>query len=164
MNCVLTGLTIYSVVCTLVIIILGSLLFVDGDVEENCRNLQVDGPVTEVRNKIVKFDILNQDNSRVDLGEEGECPACATGWLTLLEILALVVLGILSCINLGRFGRYLKKLHAKRVLKKEGEKSKKKAEMRETVLAELSMEHRVPRNVGKDKDDKVPTWEEVTLA
>ena len=171
MNCVLTGLTIYSVVCTLVIIILGSLLFVDGDVEENCRNLQVDGPVTEVRNKIVKFDILNQDNSRVDLGEEGECPACATGWLTLLEILALVILGILSCINLGRFGRYLKKLHAKRVLKKESEKLKKKAELRETVLAELSLEQRgsqrVPRNVGNDKDDmvsKVPTWEEVTLA
>ena len=163
MNCVLIGLTIYSVVCTLVIVILGSLLAVDGDVEGNCRDMQVDGPVTEVRNKIVKFDILNQDNSRVNLGEEGECPAC-TGWLTLLEILALVVLGILSCINLGRFGRYLKKLHEKRKLKKEGEKSKKKAEMRETVLAELSMEHRLPRNVGKDKDDKVPTWEEVTLA
>ena len=163
MNCVLIGLTIYSVVCTLVIVILGSLLAVDGDVEENCRNLQVDGPVTEVTNKVIKFDILNQDNSRVNLGEEGECPAC-TGWLTLLEILALVVLGILSCINLGRFGRYLKKLHEKRKLKKEGEKSKKKAEMRETVLAELSMEHRLPRNVGKGKDDKVPTWEEVTLA
>ena len=164
MNCVLTGLTIYSVVCTLVIIILGSLLFVDGDVEENCRNLQVDGPVTEVRNKIVKFDILNQDNSRVDLGEEGECPACATGWLTLLEILALVVLGILSCINLGRFGRYLKKLHEKRKLKTEEEKSKEKAKMRETVLKELDMEHRLPRSVGKDKDDKIPTWEQVNLA
>ena len=168
MNCVLTILGVYSVVCTLGVIILGSLLFSGGDVEEkslmDCRDLQVDGPVTEVRNKIVKFDILNQDNGRIGLGENGECPACATGWLTLLEILALVVLGILSCINLGRFGRYLKKLHEKRKLKKEGEKSKKKAEMRETVLAELSMEHRLPRNVGKDKDDKVPTWEEVTLA
>ena len=167
MNCILTVLAVYSVVCTLGVIILGSMLFSAGDVEESlmdCRDLQVDGPVTEVRNKIVKFDILNQDNSRIGLGEEGECPACATGWLTLLEILALVILGILSCINLGRFGRYLKKLHAKRVLKKEGEKIKKKAELRETVLAELSMEHRVPRNVGKDKDDKVPTWEEVTLA
>ena len=173
MNCILTVLAVYSVVCTLGVIILGSMLFSAGDVEESlmdCRDLQVDGPVTEVRNKIVKFDILNQDNSRIGLGEEKECPVCATGWLTLLEILALVILGILSCINLGRFGRYLKKLHAKRVLKKENEKIKKKAELRETVLAELSLERgsqRVPRNVGNDKDDmvsKVPTWEEVTLA
>ena len=175
MNCVLTVLTVYSVVCTLGVIILGSLLFAGGDVEEkslmDCRDLQVDGPVTEVRNKIVKFDILNQDNSRIGLGENGECPACASGWLTLLEILALVVLGGLTLITMGRFGRYLKKLHAKRVLKKEGEKIKKKAELRETVLAELSLEQRgsqrVPRNVGNDKDDmvsKVPTWEEATLA
>ena len=174
MNCVLTVLAVYSVVCTLGVIILGSLLFSGGDVEESlmdCRDLQVDGPVTEVRNKIVKFDILNQDNSRIGLGEDGECPACATGWLTLLEILALIVLGGLTLINLGRFGRYLKKLHAKRALKKEGEKLKKKAELRETVLAELSLEQRgsqrVPRNVGNDKDDmvsKVPTWEEATLA
>ena len=171
MNCVLTVLTVYSVVCTLGVIILGSLLFSGGDVEKSlmdCRDLQVDGPVTEVRNKIVKFDILNQDNSRIGLGENGECPACATGWLTLLEILALIVLGVLTLINLGRFGRYLKKLHAKRVLKKEGEKLKKKAELRETVLAELSLERRgsqrVPRNIGNDKDDKVPTWEEATLA
>ena len=174
MNCILTVLAVYSVVCTLGVIILGSLLFSGGDVEESlmdCRDLQVDGPVTEVRNKIVKFDILNQDNSRIGLGEDGECPACATGWLTLLEILALIILGVLSLINLGRFGRYLKKLHAKRVLKKESEKLKKKAELRETVLAELSLEQRgsqrVPRNVGNDKDDmvsKVPTWEEATLA
>ena len=130
----------------------------------------MDGPVTEVRNKIVKFDILNQDNGRIGLGENGECPTCATGWLTLLEILALIVLGVLTLINLGRFSRYLKKLRAKRALKKEGEKLKKKAELRETVLAELSLERgsqRVPRAVGNDKDDmvpKVPTWEEATLA
>ena len=174
MNCVLTILGVYSVVCTLGVIILGSLLFSGGDVEEkslmDCRDLQVDGPVTEVRNKIVKFDILNQDNGRIGLGENGECPACATGWLTLLEILALIVLGVLTLINLGRFSRYLKKLRAKRALKREGEKLKKKAELRETVLAELGLERgsqRVPRAVGNDKDDmvpKVPTWEEATLA
>ena len=163
MNCVLIGLSLYSVVCTLVIVILGSLLAVDGNVEGNCRNLQVDGPVTEVTNKVIKFDILNQDNSGVNLGEDGKCPAC-TNWLTLLEILALVVLGFLSCVNLGRFGRYLKKLHEKRKLKTEEEKSKEKAKMRETLLKELDMEHRLPRSVGKDKDDKIPTWEQVTLA
>ena len=160
MNCVLIGLSLYSVVCTLVIVILGSLLAVDSNVEGNCRNLQVDGPVTEVTNKVIKFDILNQDNSGVNLGEEGKCPAC-TNWLTLLEILALVVLGFLSCVNLGRFGRYL---NEKRKLKTEEEKSKEKAKMRETLLKELDMEHRLPRSVGKDKDDKIPTWEQVTLA
>ena len=176
MNCVLTILGVYAVVCTLTVIILGSLLFSGGDVEEksllDCRVLQVDGDVTEVRNKIVKFDILNQDNGRIGLGETGEkCPACATGWLSMLEIMALTILGVLALINLGRFSRYLKKLRAKRALKKEGEKLKKKAELRETVLAELSLEQRgsqrVPRNVGNDKDDmvsKVPTWEEATLA
>ena len=163
MNCVVIGLSLYSVICTLVIVILGSLLAVDSNVEGNCKNLQVDGPVTEVTNKVIKFDILNQDNSGVNLGEEGKCPAC-TNWLTLLEILALVVLGFLSCVNLGRFGRYLKKLHEKRKLKTEEEKSKEKAKMRETLLKELDMEHRLPRSVGKDKDDKIPTWEQVTLA
>ena len=73
MNCVLTILGVYAVVCTLTVIILGSLLFSGGDVEEksllDCRDLQVDGDVTEVRNKIVKFDILNQDNGRIGLGE-----------------------------------------------------------------------------------------------
>ena len=133
-----------------------------------CRG-EITVGVTEVRNKIVKFDILNQDNGRIGLGEAGEkCPACATGWLSMLEIMALTILGVLALINLGRFSRYLKKLHAKRVLKKEGEKLKKKAELRETVLAELSLEQRgVPRAVGNGKDDmvpKVPTWEEATLS
>ena len=50
MNCVLTGLSLYSVVCTVVIVILGSLLAVDNNGEGNCRNMQVDGPVTEVTN------------------------------------------------------------------------------------------------------------------
>ena len=178
MNCGLTILGVYAVVCSLTVIILGSLLLSGGDCEErslmeSCKDLQVAGGVTEVRNKIVKFDILNQDNGRIGLnGETGEtCPACVAGWLSTLEIIALTVLGVLALINLGRFSRYLKKLRAKRALKKEGEKLKKKAELRETVLAELSLEQRgsqrVPRAVGNDKDDmvsKVPTWEEATLA
>ena len=104
MNCVLIILGVYAVVCTLTVIILGSLLFSGGDVEEksllDCKDLQVDGDVTEVRNKIVKFDILNQDNGRIGLGEAGEkCPACATGWLSMLEIMALTILGVLTLIN-----------------------------------------------------------------
>ena len=175
MNCVLIILGVYAVVCSLTVIILGSLLFSGGDVEEksllDCKDLQVDGPVTEVRNKIVKFDILNQDNGRIGLGENGECTACATGWLSLLEIMALIILGVLALINLGRFSRYLKKLCAKRALKKEGEKLKKKAELRETVLAELSLEQRgnqmVPRAASTGKDDmvpQVPAWEDATLS
>ena len=176
MNCVLTILGVYAVVCTLTVIILGSLLFSGGDVEEksllDCRDLQVDGGVTEVRNKIVKFDILNQDNGRIGLGETGEkCPVCATGWLSRLEIIALTMLGVLALINLGRFSRYLKKLHAKRILKKENEKLKQKAELRENILAELSVEQRgnqmVPRAASTGKDDmvpQVPAWEDAILS
>ena len=58
----------------------------------------------------------------------------------------------------------LKKLHEKRKLKTEEEKSKEKAKLREALLKELEMEHRQPRSVGKDKDDEIPTWEQVTLA
>ena len=176
MNCGLTILGVYAVVCSLTVIILGSLLFSGGDGEErslmDCRDLQVAGGVTEVRNKIVKFDILNQDNGRIGLGETGEkCPACATGWLSTLEIVALTVLGVLALINLGRFSRYLKKLRAKRNLKKENEKLKKKAELRENILAELSLEQRgnkmVPRAASASEDDmvpRVPAWEDATLS
>ena len=177
MNCVLTILGVYAVVCSLTVIILGSLLFSGGDGEErslmDCRDLQVAGGVTEVRNKIVKFDILNQDNGRIGLnGETGEaCPACAAGWLSTLEIIALTVLGVLALINLGRFSRYLKKLRAKRNLKKENEKLKKKAELRENILAELSLGQRgnkmVPRAASASEDDmvpRVPAWEDATLS
>ena len=169
-------LSVYAVMCSLIIVILGSLLFSGGDVEEksllDCRDLQVDGDVTEVRNKIVKFDILNQDNGRIGLEETGEkCPVCATGWLSRLEIIALTMLGVLALINLGCFSRYLKKLRAKRVLKKENEKLKKKAELRENILAELSLEQRgnqmVPRAASTGKDDmvpQVPAWEDATLS
>ena len=74
-------------------------------------------------------------------------------------------------INLGRFSRYLKKLRAKRNLKKENEKLKKKAELRENILAELSLEQRgnkmVPRAASASEDDmvqRVPAWEDATLS
>ena len=178
MNCGMTILGVYAGVCSLTIIILGSLLLSGGDCEErslmeSCKDLQVAGGVTEVRNKIVKFDILNQDNGRIGLnGETGEtCPACVAGWLSTLEIIALTVLGVLALINLGRCGRYLKKLRAKRNLKKENEKLKKKAELRENILAELSLEQRgnkmVPRAASASEDDmvpRVPAWEDATLS
>ena len=176
MNCVLIILSVYAVVCSLIIVILGSLLFSGEDVEEkslmDCKDLQVDGDVTEVRNKIVKFDILNQDNGRIGLGETGEkCPVCTSGWLSRLEIVALTVLGVLALINLGRFSRYLKKLHAKRLLKKENKQQKQKAELRENILAELSVEQRgnemIPSAASNGKDDmvqQVPAWEDATLS
>ena len=177
MNCGLTILGVYAGVCSLTIIILGSLLLSGGDCEEkslmeSCKELQVAGGVTEVRNKIVKFDILNQDNGRIGLnGETGEtCPACVAGWLSTLEIIALTVLGVLALINLGRCGRYLKKLRTKRNLKKENEKLKKKAELRENILAELSLERgnkMVSRAASASEDDRVPrvpAWEDATLS
>ena len=56
-------------------------------------------------------------------------------------------------------------------LKKENEKLKKKAELRENILAELSLEQRgnqmVPRAASTGKDDMVPqvsAWEDATLS
>ena len=60
MNCGLTILGVYAGVCSLTIIILGSLLLSGGDCEEkslmeSCKELQVAGGVTEVRNKIASL-------------------------------------------------------------------------------------------------------------
>ena len=177
MNCGLTILGVYAGVCSLTIIILGSLLLSGGDCEEkslmeSCKELQVAGGVTEVRNKIVKFDILNQDNGRIGLnGETGEaCPACAFGWLTTLEVIALTLLGVLGLTNLGRCCRYLVKLRTKHNLKKETEKLQKKAELRKNILAELGMERGneiVPRADSASEDarvPRVPAWEEAELS
>ena len=138
----------------------------------SCKDLQVAGGVTEVRNKIVKFDILNQDNGRIGLnGETGEaCPACAFGWLTTLEVIALTLLGVLGLTNLGRCCRYLVKLRTKHNLKKETEKLQKKAELRKNILAELGMERGneiVPRSARASEDagvPRVPKWEEAELS
>ena len=177
MNCGLTILGVYAGVCSLTIIILGSLLLSGGDCEEkslmeSCKELQVAGGVTEVRNKIVKFDILNQDNGRMELnGETGEtCPACAFGWLTTLEVIVLTLLVVLGLANLGRCCRYLVKLRTKHNLKKETERLQKKAELRKNILAELGMgrgNEVVSMADGASKDDRVPrvpAWEEAELS
>ena len=177
MNCGLTILGVYAGVCSLTIIVLGSLLLSGGDCEEkslmeSCKELQVAGGVTEVRNKIVKFDILNQDNGRIGLnGETGEtCPACAFGWLTTLEVIVLTLLVVLGLANLGRCCRYLVKLRTKHNLKKETERLQKKAELRKNILAELGMvrgNEVVSMADGASKDDRVPrvpAWEEAELS
>ena len=64
----------------------------------------------------------------------------------------------------------MKKLRAKRNLKKENEKLKKKAELRENILAELSLERgnkMVSRAASASEDDRVPrvpAWEDATLS
>ena len=107
MGCGVTVLAIYAFVASLAVLVLGSLLIsVEGCDEESlvesCKDLKVDGGLTEVHKKILKFDILNQDNGKVGITGE-TCPVCSVTWFLTLEIVALTLLGVLGLANLGRF-------------------------------------------------------------
>ena len=169
MGCGVTVLGVYAGIASLTILILGSLLISGNDCEEkslveSCKDLQVDGGLTEVHNKIVKFDILNQDNGRIGLtGETGEtCPVCTVGWFSTLEIVALTLLGVLGLTNVGRCCRYMVKLKNKHNLKRENAKLQKKAEIRKNILAELEM-GRGNESVRASIDDGVLEWDEAVL-
>ena len=95
--------------------------------------------LTEVHNRILKLDILNQDN-----GETGctgvDCPICSVSLFTMLEIIAMTLLGALFLANLGRFVRYVIKLVGKRKLKKANAKLQQTAETRRQIRQELELE------------------------
>ena len=131
MGCGVTVLTIYAFVASLVVLVLSSLLVtMDGcdedSLAETCKDLNVEtgGTLTEVHNRILKLDILNQDNGMT--GNTGvDCPVCSVTWFTTLEIVALTLLGVLGLANLGRLTRYIVKLCGKHKLKKENAKIQK---------------------------------------
>ena len=166
MGCGVTVLAIYAGIASLAVLILGSLLIsVKGCDEESlvesCKDLKVDGGLTEVHNKILKFDILNQDNGKVGITGE-TCPVCSVTWFSTLEIVALTLLGVLGLANVGRCSRYMVKLRNKHNLKKENAKLQEKAETRRKILAELDLE-RGNVSVRANKDDGVPDWDEAVL-
>ena len=166
MGCGVTVLAVYAGLASLTVLILGSLLISVKDCDEkslveSCKDLKVDGGLTEVHNKILKFDILSQDNGKV--GTTGEtCPVCSVTWFSTLEIVALTLLGVLGLANVGRCCRYMVKLKNKHNLKRENAKLRKKAETRWKILAELEME-RGNVSVRASKDDGVPDWDEAVL-
>ena len=98
MGCGVTVLAIYAFVASLVVLVLSSLLVtMDGCDEDSlpksCKDLKVEtgGTLTEVHNRILKLDILNQDNGKA--GSTGvDCPVCSVSLFSTLEIVALTLL------------------------------------------------------------------------
>ena len=168
MGCGVTVLAIYAFVASLVVLVLGSLLITmegcdEESLVESCKDLKVDGGLTEVHNKILKLDILNQDNGKVGITGE-TCPVCSVSLFSTLEIVALTLLGVLGLANLGRFSRYIVKLMGKHKLKKENAKIQEKAETRRKIMAELDLE-RGKVSVRANKDDQgIPDWDEAVLS
>ena len=167
-------LTIYAFVASLVVLVLGSLLVtMDGCDEDSlaksCKDLKVEtgGTLTEVHNRILQLDILNQDNGKA--GSTGvDCPVCSVSLFSTLEIVALTLLGALGLANLGRFTRYIVKLVGKHKQKKENAKIQETAETRRKIIEELELERGITSNVVSAKsnkdDQEIPGWEEAVLS
>ena len=90
------------------IIILGTLL-VTG---------KASGSLMEVHNKVLKFDLFNQDNGDTGRTAGVDCPVCTVSVFTTLEIIGLTLLCVLLLSNFGRLIRYIVKLVGKHKLKK----------------------------------------------
>ena len=144
MGCGVTVLGIYSLVASLVIIVLGTLLVNMDDCDENsltngCKDLKVEtgGSLTEVHNKIVKVDLFNQDNGETGRIAGVDCPICTVSVFTTLEIIALTLLCVLFVANFGRLIRYIVKLVGKHKLKKAEAKLRLTAETRKQIRQEF---------------------------
>ena len=174
MGCGVVVLSIYAFVASLVVLVLGSLLVtMDGCDEDSlaksCKDLKVEmgGTLTEVHNRVLQFDILNQDNGKA--GSTGvDCPVCSVSLFSTLEIVALTLLGALCLANLGRFTRYMVKLVGKHRLRKENAKIQETAETRRKIIEELELERGITSNVVSAKSNKdeqeIPGWEEAVLS
>ena len=173
MGCGVTVLAIYAFVASLVVLVLSSLLVtMDGcdedSLAETCKDLNVEtgGTLTEVHNRILKLDILNQDNGMT--GNTGvDCPVCSVTWFTTLEIVALTLLGVLGLANLGRLTMYIVKLCGKHKLKKENAKIQKAAKTRHKILAEFELDRGTGGKVGSvranEDNQGNPNWDEAVL-
>ena len=182
MGCGVTVLGIYSLVASLVIIVMGALLvntdYCDEKSEtDGCKDLTVEtgGSLTEVHNKIVKVDLFNADN-----GETGrvttagsECPPCKVSVFTTLEIIALTLLVVGFVTNFGRLIRYVIKVIKKHKLKTAEAKLRQMAETRKQIRQEIEMERGNSSTADLTKpneDDKVfktvrsPSWEEAVTS
>ena len=111
-----TVLSIYGIVTTITFIVLGVILKYDGElVDEDCKEVHMGdgGDLTEIHNKVIKVDFLNNDQAetgRIDSEGGLVCSPCSFSTFTALEIVAitLLVVGILG--NTGRLLRYVIKL------------------------------------------------------
>ena len=118
-----TVLSLYGIVTTITIIVLGVILKYDVElVDEDCEEVHMGdgGDLTEIHNKVIKVDFLNNDQAetgRIDSEGGLVCSPCSFSTFTALEIVAitLLVVGILT--NTGRLLRYVIKLMKKRQLR-----------------------------------------------
>ena len=179
MGCGVTVLGVYSLVASLVIIVLGTLLVNTGycdekSVTDGCKDLTVEtgGSLTEVHNKIVKVDLFNQDNGETGHTAGVDCPICTVSVFTTLEIIALTLLVVLFVANFGRLIRYVIKLVKKHKLKKAEAKLRQTAETRKQIRQEIEMECGNSSKtdlIKSNKDDQEikgmnPSWEEAVTS
>ena len=138
-----TVLSIYGIVTTITIIVLGVILKYDGElVDEDCKEVHMGdgGDLTEIHNKVIKVDFLNNDQAETGRIDSLVCSPCSFSTFTALEIVAitLLVVGILA--NTGRLLRYVIKLMKKRSLKLAEAKVKRDAQLRQELRREVEME------------------------
>ena len=138
-----TVLSIYGIVTTITIIVLGVILKYDGElVDEDCKEVHMGdgGDLTEIHNKVIKVDFLNNDQAETGRIDSLVCSPCSFSTFTALEIVAitLLVVGILA--NTGRLLRYVIKLMKKRSLKLAEAKVKRDAQLHQELRRVLEME------------------------
>ena len=174
----MTVLGIYGMVASLVIIILGMLLVTGDDCDENSltgsKDLKVEagGNLMEVHNKVLKFDLFNQDNGDTGRTAGVDCPVCTVSIFTTFEIIGLTLLCVLLLSNFGRLIRYIVKLVGKHKLKKAAEKVRLAAETRKQIIQELEMERGIANKTDfnmSNKDDQEikvinPSWEDAVIS
>ena len=157
-----TVLSIYGIVTTITIIVLGVILKYDGELaDEDCKDL------TEIHNKVIKVDFLNNDQAETGkIDSEGGlvCSPCSFSTFTALEIVAitLLVVGILA--NIGRLLRYVIKLMKKRQLKLTEARVKLDEQLRQELRREVEMERgmcaspavqNIPNRLVEDNGNKM---------
>ena len=125
MGCGVTVLGVYSLVASLIIIVMGVMIntnYCDEMSEtDDCKDFTVEngGSLTEVHNKMVKVDLFNADNGVMGgvTTAGSECPPCKVSVFTTLEIIALTLLVVGIVTNFGRLVRYVIKVMKKHKLK-----------------------------------------------
>ena len=165
-----TVLSIYEIITTITIIVLGVILKYDGElVDEDCKEVHMGdgGDLTEIHNKVIKVDFLNNDQAetgRIDSEGRLVCSPCSFSTFTALEIVAitLLVVGILA--NTGRLVIYVIKLMGKRSLKLAEAKVKRDAQLHQELRREVEIERgmctspavqNIPNRLVEDNGNKM---------
>ena len=146
MGCGVTVLGVYSLVASLIIIVMGVMINTNycGEMLEtdDCKDITVGngGKVTEVHNKMIKVDLFNSDNAEMGCVTSGksECPPCTFSAFTALEIVAITLLAVAVIANTGWLVRYAIKSMKKRSLRATEAKIKRDEEIKRKMRKKSS--------------------------